>query len=209
MDSFGAQLFKLLLFVGAVVLVVGGILRWQFVDVVTVGNDAMGPTFFGGDTILVWRTNEFDHASILLCEHPQTPGTFVLGRMLARPGMNLETVRGQLRVNGQMVGYDLAGEFQFEDQRSHAQTGFSYGREVLGEVDHLFMVQPNRPLTIRPVRGATGFFLLSDNRAWNGADSRAFGVVSPASCHGVAFMRWSPGGRAPAALGHGYLDLLD
>jgi signal peptidase I len=207
-DSLGTQILKFVAIIAVILLIVGGILKWLYVDVVTVGNDSMAPTFFGGDTVLVWRTTEFDHGDVMLCRHPRNAGAWIMGRMVGRPGMRIAIEREQLTVNGQRVNRDFQGEFQFEDQNNHAQVRYVWGREELGEVDHLFMERPERNITMRPIDGASGYFLLNDNRTWVG-DSRTFGPVQEASCTGVVFMRWAPGGRAPASLGQGHLDILD
>ncbi len=208
-DSLRGQLFKLVIVVALILLAIAGFLRWQYVDVVTVNDDAMAPTAFGGDRVLVWRTSEFDHGDVVLCRHPRTAGSWLIGRIIGRPGMRVETHREQVAVNGQRVDRDFRGQFRFEDTQNHNVATFAHGVENLGEVHHLFMERPERNVTIRPVDNATGFYLLSDNRTWIGADSRALGPVSPESCVGTVFMRWAPGGRAPVELDQGHLDMLD
>lgn len=208
-DSLRGQLFKLVGVVALIVVIVGAILRYTYVDVVTVSNDAMAPTIFGGDTVLVWRTTEFDHGDVVLCRHPRQQGDWLLGRVLGRPGMSLRIDRGQFEINRQRVDRDFQGEFRFEDQQNHNVATYSHGVENLGEVHHLFMQRTDRNLTMRPVNDVNGLFLVTDNRTWIGGDSRTLGAVPEASCTGVVFMRWSPGGRAPEELDQGHLDLLD
>ncbi|MBN8615142.1 MAG: signal peptidase I [Deltaproteobacteria bacterium] len=208
-DSLRGQLFKLVLAVALILFLIGAFLRWQYVDVVTVNNDAMAPTFFGGDQILVWRQTEFDHGDIVLCRHPRTPDNWVLGRVIGRPGMSVSMAREQLVINGQRVDRDFQGEFRFEDTQNHNVATFRYGREALGEVHLLFMERNDRNITMRPVTNSPSLVLINDNRTWIGDDSRAFGPVPPEACTGVAFMRWAPGGRAPEVLGQGHLDILD
>lgn len=208
-DSLRGQLFKLFLVLVAILLVVAGVLRWLYVDVVTVSHDGMAPTIFGGDQVLVWRTTEYDHGDIILCHHPRRPGAWVLGRIVGNPGMRVAIEREQLVVNGQVVSRDFQGTFQFEDQQSHAQSPFRWGIEALGEVHHYFMEREERPITMRPVSDVAGFFLLSDNRTYVGEDSRTFGPVAHHQCTGRVFMRWAPGGRAPSGFDSGWLDILD
>lgn len=208
-DSLRSQLFKLVLVVVAILFLIGAFLRWQYVDVVTVNNDAMAPTFFGGDTILVWRTQEFDHGDIVLCRHPRTPSTWVLGRVIGRPQMSVQMAREQLVINGQRVDRNFEGEFRFEDSQNHNVATFRYGHEALGEVHHLFMERDDRNITMRPINNSPALVLVNDNRSWIGDDSRTFGPVPPDACTGTAFMRWQPGGRAPEVLHQGHLDILD
>lgn len=208
-DSLRGQLFKLVLVVIGIVILIGAYLRWQHVDVVTVNNDAMAPTFFGGDTILVWRQTEFDHGDVVLCRHPRNPGSWIFGRIIGQPGMSVQIQREQLVINTQRVARDFMGEFRFEDTQNHNVATFTWGHEILGEVHHLFMERPDRTITMRPITNSPGLFLINDNRTWIGDDSRALGPVPPDACVGAAFMRWSPGGRAPEVLGQGHLDILD
>ncbi len=208
-DSLRGQLFKLALGVVVILIAIGAFLRYQYVDVVTVADDAMAPTIFGGDTVLVWRTTSFDHGDVLLCRHPRRAGSWIIGRVIGKPGMSVALERGQLVINGQRVDRDFQGEFRVEDQQARQVATFSHGVENLGEVHHLFMARTDRNLTLRPVERINGFYLLHDNRTWNGDDSRTLGPLAHTDCTGTVFMRWSSGGRAPAELGQGRLDLLD
>lgn len=208
-DSLRTQLLKLLVIVAVIVGIVGAVLRWQYMDLVTVNNDAMAPTVFGGDQILVWRGTDFDHGDIVLCRHPRQQGSWILSRVIGRPGMSIDMHRGQLAINGQRVNRDYQGEVTFEDQHSHAPAAFRWGFEELGEVDHLFMERADRQVQLRSVERIGGFYLLNDNRTWVGDDSRLLGPISNVNCVGWAFMRWAPGGRAPEALDQGWLDILD
>ncbi|MBX7193302.1 MAG: signal peptidase I [Sandaracinaceae bacterium] len=208
-DSLRGQLLKLFGVVVLLLVIVGAILRYTYVDVVTVNDDAMAPTIFGGDSVLVWRTTDFDHGDVILCRHPRQQGAWVIGRIIGRPGMAVRIDREQLVINNQRVDRDFQGELRFEDQQNHNMSTYAWGYEALGEVHHLFWERPERAITMRPVERSTGFYLLSDNRTWIGGDSRALGPLAHHNCVGVVFMRWSPGGRAPGELGEGYLDILD
>jgi signal peptidase I len=64
-DGLRMQLLKLVALLAIIFGIVVGVLRWQYVDVVAVANDAMAPTVFGGDEVFVWRTHEFDHGDIV------------------------------------------------------------------------------------------------------------------------------------------------
>ncbi len=209
-DSLRVQLLKGLVLLLIILGIVVAILRWQYVDVVTVGTDAMAPTMFAGDQVLVWRSTDFDHGDMILCRHPRRQGNWVIGRIIGRPGMAVEMQREQLVINGQTVSRDFQGEVQFEDQNTHGLVPFVWGIEELGEVDHLFMEREERRLTLRPVSNSTGFYLISDNRTWVGEDSRTLGPLRHVDCVGWVFMRLSPGGRAPAGPpGGGWFDILD
>lgn len=209
-DSLRVQLLKFLGVILVILALIAGYLRWQHVDVVTVATDAMAPTMFAGDQVLVWRTREFDHGEMILCRHPRREGAWIIGRILGRPGMTVELGRGdQFVINGQTVTRDFQGVIQAEDQNSHAMVEYAWGIEELGEVDHLFMHRQGRRITMRPIRNSPGFYLVSDNRSWMNEDSRTLGPSNHLDCFGVVFMRLSPGGRAPAEVPGGWFDILD
>jgi len=209
-DSLRVQLLKLLAVFAVILGIIVAFLRWQYVDVVTIGTDAMAPTMFAGDQVLVWRSREFDHGDMIVCRNPRREGSWIIGRIVGRPGMSVTMEREQVVINGQTLSRDFQGEMQFEDQNSHASVRFVWGYEEMGELDHLFMERPERSLTMRPVTNVAGFYLLSDNRTWVGEDSRTFGPVQHANCTGWVFMRLSPGGRSPAGVpGGGWFDILD
>jgi len=208
-DSLRVQLLKFVVILAVLFAIACGVLKWLYVDIVTVNHDGMAPTIFAGDQVLVWRSTEFDHGDIILCRHPRTQGAWVLGRIVGRPGMNVSIIREQLTINNQTVQRDFQGTFQFEDQASHALAPFNWGIEELGEVDHYFMEREDRAVAMRPVEEISGFFLLSDNRTYVGEDSRAFGPVRHTDCVGYVFMRLTSSGRAPDGFESGALDFLD
>ena len=206
-DSLRTQLLKLVAILAVIFGVVVGILRWQFVDVIGVANDSMAPTVFAGDEVFVWRTHEFDHGDVVVCQHPRTPGTYVMGRVIGRPGMSIHIERGQLHINNQRVSQNFSGEFQLADASGHQQR-YHWGYEELGEINHLVMHRPDRPQTMRPVERVGGLFLMSDNRTPPADDGRTYGPIQPQNCIGHVFMRGTSSGRAPEGISGGMLDIL-
>lgn len=206
-DGLRMQLLKLVVLLAIIFGLVVGFLRWQYVDVVAVANDTMAPTIFAGDEVFVWRTHEFDHGDIVVCQHPRAPGTYVMGRIVGRPGMSLRMERGQLFINNQRVDRSLSGDAELADASGHVQR-FSWGHERLGEVEHLVMQRPDRPQTMRPLERVGGLLLMSDNRSPPVNDGRTYGPIQPQNCLGHVFMRWTASGRAPASIPSGALDIL-
>lgn len=206
-DSLRMQLLKFVALLALVAAVILGVLRWQYVDVVAVANDNMAPTVFAGDEVFVWRTRDFDHGDIAVCRHPRTAGAYVMGRVVGRPGMSLRIDRGQLHINNQRVDQTFEGEIQVPDGSGHLQR-YNWGYAHLGEVEHRFMVRPDRPQAMRPVDRVGGLLLMSDNRGPPVDDGRTYGPIQPQNCVGRVFMRWTASGRAPESLGEGMLDIL-
>ena len=209
MSSFWKGTFKLVLWVGGILLVIGGLLRATVVRPITAGHDGMAPTFIAGEKVLLWEGDSFDMGDMVVCEHPSQPGSMVMGRVMGKPGMSLETnERGTLTIEGTPVDTDWQGETTFFDTGSNSEQTMRRGLETVGNTEHAIFLRDGSALRLR-VReiGGGKLYLLGDNRADRVHDSRAFGPVSQETCLGTIFMRWSPAERG-AALDHGWLDLL-
>jgi len=209
-SSFWKGLFKLALWVGGVLLVIGGVLRIFFVTPIVATHDAMAPTILAGEKVLLWRGAEVEMGDIVVCEDPSSPGVMVLGRVLAKGGMTLGTdERDRFIVEGTQVIVDWQGSTDFFDNDANAQLSMRHGLETVGNSDHMIFVRENTEFRLRNTEVPSGkLFLLGDNRGTRNHDSRSFGPVDEASCIGEVFMRWNPVDRGDA-LSHGWLDFLD
>jgi signal peptidase I len=197
----------------AVVLVVLGIvvavLKTWFVEVVTVGHDAMAPTLVTGDTVLVWRDTVFEHGSIVLCRHPTDDTRFVMGRIVGRNGTDITVDRGRLRIEGTFPPVDWRGEAPFYDRADHVQVQMRWGIEHLGNDDHEVFERDGRELRLRPVSAYDGLYLLNDNRTYLGEDSREYGPVPESRCIGRIFMRVGMGPGMPTEVGNRSVQTID
>lgn len=210
MRGFWKGLFKVVLALAVVLGIVVAVLRAFFVDVVTVAHNGMAPTMLLGDRVLVWRGAHVDRNDIVLCRHASQPDRWVIGRVAALPGESLSVERGQLLVDRSRVARDIQGQGHFTD----AETGRGYpvmwGIEEFSDYqEHRFFERTDRAFTMRDQANVGGVFLLGDNRAHIGEDSRTFGVVNPASCRGQVFMRLTAAEGMPEGIPHANLDLLD
>jgi signal peptidase I len=211
-EGFWRQVFKLLLVAVILVAIAGGVLRAFFVDVVTVTHSGMAPTIFPGDQVLVWRGAHLERNDIALCRHPQDPSRWVIGRVAAEQGQSIGmSSRGQFLVNGRPPSRDIRGaEVRYVDPETNRHYRMRWGIEEFSEYEeHLFFEPVDRAFTMRSYANVRGLFLLSDNRAHVGEDSRAFGPVQPDTCRGQVFMRLTAAPGAPAGVPHGMLDILD
>lgn len=203
---------KLVFAVAVVAGVAIAVLRAFFVDVVTVAHNGMAPTMLLGDRVLVWRDAHLDRNDIALCRNPQHPERWVLGRIAAMPGQSLHVERGQLWIGRTRTTRDLQGSGRFTDSETGRTYPVEWGIEDFADYEeHRFFDRTDREFVMRDQMNVGGLFLLSDNRAHIGEDSRTFGVVQPQTCRGTVFMRLaaSERGGMPEGIPHGMLDLLD
>jgi len=208
--SFYKGLFKIALWVGGVLLVIGGVLRIFFVTPISVGYDSMAPTFLAGEKVLLWRDGAIEMGDIVVCENPSSPGSMVFGRVLGKGGMTLGTdERGVFSVADTQVDIDWEGTTEFYDNDANRQVSVRRGVETVGNTEHQVFVMETSEFRLRETDVPAGkLFLLGDNRSSRNHDSRSFGAVDEASCIGTIFMRWNPVDRG-AELSHGWLDFLD
>lgn len=199
-------------FLGIVVLVLGivaAILKTWFVDIVVVGHDAMAPTLFAGDTVLVWRDSHADHGAVMLCRHPTLDTRFVMGRVVGRNGAEIGTDRGRLRIEGTYPATDWRGTVQYYDRVDHVQVPMRWGVEALGNDAHLVFQREGRQFRLNPTGDYDGLYLLDDNRTYTGEDSREFGPVPESRCIGRVFMRVSMSETTPPEIGNARFDIID
>ena len=211
MRSFTKGFLKLLAWVLGVLLVFAAIMRIFFVDIAVVGHNAMAPTLEANDTVLLWRNAvPEDMGDITICDHPANPGELVMGRVVGKAGMELETDRhNRLVIAGSTPDMDWGERISFTDGVQGYTASYQLGLVELGNVEHEIMHREDAAFrlpttTVEPGR----LFLLSDNRMHPGQDSRYYGTVSIESCHGVVFMRLAPASDSPNDLGHAYLDII-
>jgi signal peptidase I len=186
-----------------------GILKLWYVDIVEVGHNGMAPTMIIGDRVLVWRNARLERNDIALCRHPTEEGRYVIGRVLLETGESLAIDRGMMRRNSFRIGRDIRGEVDFVDGETGRSARYTWGVEEIADTQtHLFFEHADRAPVIRDQSQVRGLFLLGDNRAHVGEDSRAFGVVQPVSCVGQVFLRAGAGEGLPDEIPHRPLDIL-
>ncbi|HEY8427379.1 MAG TPA: signal peptidase I [Sandaracinaceae bacterium] len=192
-----------------IVLAAGGVLYAFFVKVVEIGHNAMAPTLIFGDRVLVWNTQRFAFGDVALCRHPQQPGRYVVGRVVGRPGQVVSIERGVLRISGDAPATDVRGTVLFADAETGRRVRMRHALEVLIDHDHhVFWREGSQPRMRRPHEVRSGLFLLSDNRTYDGEDSRTFGEVDPSTCIGRVFLRLTAA-PSPPEVANGALDIIE
>lgn len=203
-------LFRAVLWLGGIALVVGGVLNIFFVDRIRIRHNAMAPTLFFGDEALVWRSKspEYSLGDVVVCAHPEAAGEFVMGRVMAKPGMTIEASRGQLRIAGTVPDRESEGTFEFQDVSDGSVYDVNYGTEKVGNRYYRYFSRIDQPLAFPAIQVEGGLFLLADHRGSSGYDSRTFGEVDPTTCIGTVFFRLRPGDHAPPEAKVGWLQIV-
>ncbi|MGE0786004.1 MAG: signal peptidase I [Sandaracinaceae bacterium] len=209
MRDFVKGALKLIGVIAAIGAIVLAVLYFFFVRIVEVGHNAMAPTIFLGDRVVVWRTTDLEVGDIVLCPHPTEPGRFVMARYLSRPGHTVEVSNGQVRVDGDSPDADVHTPILWHDTETGREVSMVWGTESILDHDHLFFFRERGAPSYRRREVGPGMFVLTDNRSYLGEDSRAFGVLSQIQCIGKVFMRLTAGDGVPPEIPHGALDLLE
>jgi signal peptidase I len=203
-------MLSLAMWVAAIALTAGAVLKLFFVDVIVLGHDAMAPTIALGEQVFLWRDAEPKFADVVVCAHPRRPSELVVGRVLGRPGHLVRTTRGQLTVSGDSVEHDIVGRVDYSVTTAGRLAPVRHVVETAAGKHYDTFFPEDLTLEIRPTEVAEGrLYLLSDHRAYHGYDSRSFGTVDRATCRGTVFMLWKPTPQSAAALGHGYMRFID
>src|SRR5687768_576469 len=108
-------LLKIAAWIVGILAVIVTVLEIWFIDRIVVGHNVMAPTIVAGDQVVMWLERTVDMGSIVVCPHPRIPGQLIMGRIVAKPGMTIETVRGQLRVENTIPNRDLTKRVRFTD----------------------------------------------------------------------------------------------
>lgn len=179
--------------VAGILVITWVVLDVWFMDRVTVANNSMAPTILAGDIVLMWKDAEIEQNDVVLCRNPRDPNRYVLGRVIATPGMKIGFERGQLLINDHRIAFDFRGERHLADVSAGRNDRWARGWEELGDYrSHWFLSDPRRPVVMPSKTVRSGLFLLSDFRSFRGEDSRAYGEVDPSTCLGQIFMVFWP-----------------
>lgn len=173
-----------------IVLAVSVVIGWFFFTTETVPDQAMAPTMWSGDEILVLKRGKLHRGDVAVCEHPDFPDETVMGRIVALAGDSISIVRGQLHVNGNILHEEVEGPFVYMDRVSSTEafeTRLTKKMQIIGgTISYLLYDEIPILRDIPKTVVQSGYYLLADNRA-GGIDSRVYGEVHESLCRGRAF----------------------
>lgn len=191
---------------GAVLIVIGLLLKAFVFDMAVVGHNGMAPTLVRGERVLIYKRGKPGLGSIAVCQHPTEVG-WVVGRVAASEGMSIESYGDQLRIDGEQVIFDRRGKTSFYNADNDQTAPLVWGREQIGPRPHLiFLAEDGRHLVRKTEVEAGELYLLGDYRSYMGQDSRAYGVVEASSCRGTIVFRLTPVDGLDPEIAHGYFQ---
>jgi len=190
-----------------------GVMRLFFVDVLLVPHNGMAPTMTYGERVLVWRRAHVDMADVVVCEHPADPEQRVLARAVAFAGHTVGSDgNSNLLVDSDHANIEWQGSLRFFDVTREKLFTMRLGSmDYMRHDRHEFIIEQGTALWLPSYRVEQGVYLLGDNRTDSIDDSREFGEVDPAKCHGQVFMRLTPAppyDEAEDDIRHSYLQWL-
>jgi signal peptidase I len=160
---------------GLVAPSLAGLVKTSFVEAFRLPTDSMAPTILAGDYILVRKTvPDLAAGSIVVFPSPAEPSTFLIKRIIGRPGDTLEMRNKQLRVNHRRMTEPY---IQHVDRDNDLYSPAMYWQTTaLADRGDSARYQPTRdnwgPLVVPPGH----LFMLGDNRD-DTEDSRYWGFV--------------------------------
>jgi signal peptidase I len=199
-----SKFVKGLLWTLGILVVIGVGLRALVLSVWTVPDDpalaaSVAPTLAAGDVVVVLRRGTPSFGELVRCPDPDSPGSFIVGRIAGVGGDVVETDGAMLTVNG--TRYDA--ESACPDPKvtiKHPSTGLDVEIRcdvvVMGGQRHDRGVSPKGPLE-RPMRTEVRpdtVYLASDNRNFHD-DSRDYGLQPRSACkQRIVFRLWGKDG---------------
>jgi signal peptidase I len=203
------KFLKVVAWIVGILAVLGGVLYAVAFDVWTVpAEDAMlaasiEPALRAGDVILVSRRlADEQRGHLVRCSDPRptSPGGFVVGRVLARPGETIDFQSDVVSVDQRRNPSPYACE---PKTMKHPETDEDIellcSEEDTGEIKfgaYRAKAKVGIVMTAKVEEGKV--YLVSDNRYIH-LDSRDYGQMDPATCQHVLFRLWSKEGFGDSA----------
>lgn len=193
---------------GAVIIVIALVLKVLLFDVAEVGHSGMAPTLLREERVLINKRGAPEVGSIAVCRHPSEDG-WVMGRVAAIGGTTIDSFGNKLRIDGEPIAFDKQDTTSFYNPDNDLTGSVIWGDEHLGREPHQIFMAEDEGHQVRETEVPAGkIYLLGDNRAYMGQDSRAYGVVDASTCRGTIFFRLTPVDGLEKDLAHRYFELI-
>ncbi len=196
-------LTKVLIWMVVILAVFIGVVL-AFFEPWTIPNDdpqlssSVEPTLSAGDWILVSRSSNASDGALVRCADPDSPGRYVVGRVMGRAADVIDFKGGTLLIGNKIPSAPYACEVPkvtMANPSSGQDTDLNcFVEEFAGGSHESFRAAT--PIVDRDSHTevpAGQVFLVSDNRALH-LDSRDFGTVAPSTCQRIALRLWGSSG---------------
>lgn len=191
---------------GAILIVIALVLKAFVFDLAEFGHNGMAPTLIRGERVLIRKGAKPVVGSIAVCRHP-TEDAWVVGRVAATQGMTVESSGDELRIDGETIMLERKGQTSFFNADDDLTKTVIWADEYLEPTPHLVFLPEKGRQSIRKTQVPAGkLFLLGDNRASMGQDSRAYGLIDADTCRGNVVFRVIPVDGLDPRLAHGYFE---
>ncbi len=206
-------IFRVLMWIGAIFAAACALLYFTVFDVYTVPTDdpamiaSTAPNVGGGDQLLTLRHAETHVGNLVRCTDPQEPRRFVIGRLEAIGGEELEIINERVNLDGKSItiARGCGRTETLTKGGTNEQLTFVCSVEDLSTEHEVLFYPDSSEGTTAKAKVASGHgFLVSDNRYWH-LDSRDYGEVPLESCQHIVFRLWGAAGWFDA---HHRLNLL-
>lgn len=162
------------LWITLVLALVGGVLRYWFVDFHLVPDDPNDPVNWSnapnlepGELALVWRAGDPHIGDMVRCADPTNPQRWLVARVIGTAGDRIEFVDGVMRINGFRVSTSacMSSPRKLTDATGLEIDALCWNEE-LGGSKHDVQALLNTQQVNNEWKVETGkFFLMSDNRS--------------------------------------------
>jgi signal peptidase I len=199
-------LLKGLLWVTLVAGAILGILRATCLSFWTIPSDdgllslSIMPTLEGGDLVVLWRVGIPSFGELVRCPDPETPGKYVVGRLLGEQGDRIVAELGTVTVNEKVISSLRACKpknLTVVDPTTGEAFELTCEIEAAGGTEYTrarASTPVPKPMPFRVTVPERQIFIASDDRHYHD-DSRDFGPVPKDACHErVIFRLWSARG---------------
>ena len=189
---------RLLAWVTAILAVIGLVLYLAMFDVWVVPSDdptfsaSIAPTLRPLDRVLVLRGGEVKPGNLVRCVDPDAPGRFVVGRIVAQGGEQVDI--GEVVVVNNKRNPSPHACTEAHVTMRHPVSGDDVTLQCAAEdtngVEHDALRDLEHPqASVKSVVESGKVYLASDDRHIH-LDSRDFGQVNPQTCQHIVYRLW-------------------
>jgi len=194
--------------VGAGIIVIALGLKVLLFDMAEMGHNGMAPTLLHGERVLIYKRGKPEPGAIAVCRHPNEDG-WVVGRVAATGGMKIDSFGNKLRIDGEPITFDKKGITSFYNVDNDLTSSVIWGDEYLTSDPHLIFMAEEEGHRVRETEIPDGkLYLLGDQRAYMGQDSRSYGLVDASTCRGIIVFRFTRVEGLEPELAHRHFELI-